>query len=189
MEIQGTWIRGSVTKLWVRDADEELRAGRAAKPRSSPTAPEPLGLRLAGRAISNDQRRLDEPEARLAVAAVGERSAAVTVIRSPGLKGRAGEKALPWPAGWALRWPACSPLRDPTAVTKAIWPGEAAGKMTSVAGLASGAPGKGSTSRPWEVDFAWLDDAARRAELASATAVGPAPAAATSAGIKTTLDM
>ena len=74
-------------------------------------------------------------------------------------------------------------------MTDAIWPGEAAGKMISVAGLASGAPGKGSTSRPWDVDVAWLDDAELRAELASATAVGPAPADATSAGNKTTLDM
>jgi hypothetical protein len=62
-----------------------------------------MGLRVAGRAISNDQRSVDEPGAPLAMAAAGERSAADTVIRSPGLKGRAGEKALPRPAGWALR--------------------------------------------------------------------------------------
>ena len=137
-----------MTKLCVRRAEEERPLRGAA--RSLPTAPACVGSRLASRAIANDQRRLLEPAAPLAVAAADEHSAAVTVTRSPAVNGRAGWKALPWPAGWVLMWPGCSPLREPTALTEAIWPGEAAGKMTSVAGAAPGVPGNGSTSRLWE---------------------------------------
>jgi hypothetical protein len=69
------------------------------------------------RATANEKLICRPPGTPDAVPALAERKVAVTETRSPGENGRLGEKAVPRPAGWALRRPGCRPLRDPTAVT------------------------------------------------------------------------
>src|SRR5207249_2591879 len=88
------------------------------------------------------------PGAPEAAPAAADRNVAVTETRSPAEKGWRGENAVPLPAGWALKRPACWPLREPTTLTAPISPGETAGKSMSVPGEASGVPGKGNTSSP-----------------------------------------
>src|SRR5581483_7539274 len=100
----------------------------------------------AGRATVNENASRREPAAPEAAPAVTERKFAVTETCSPATNGCLGENAAPWPAGCALNRPACTPLRDPTTFTEAIWPGETAGKSISVPDGASGVPGNGSTS-------------------------------------------
>src|SRR5437764_12539846 len=105
---------------------------------------------LAGRATENENASRRAPGAPDAAPAATERKFAVTETRSPAANGRLGENAVPRPAGWALNRPACTPVRDPTTFTDAIWPGETAGKSTLVPGAASGVPGNGNTSSPRE---------------------------------------
>ena len=102
---------------------------------------------LAGRATENEKLICFAPGAPEAVPAAGERNAAVTETRSPGENGRSGVNAVPWPAGWALRRPACRPLREPTTETLLTCARVTAGKSIFVPGAAAGVPGKGSTSR------------------------------------------
>src|SRR2546421_10021133 len=102
---------GSVTKVCVSGLDLLAAGGSALAPRSS------LPAVIAGRAMENEKLICFAPGAPDAVPAVADRKVAVTETRSPAENGRLGEKAVPWPAGWALRCPACRPLRDPTAVT------------------------------------------------------------------------
>jgi hypothetical protein len=58
---------------------------------------------LPGRATQNEKLIRFVPGAPDAAPAVSDRNVAVTETRSPGEKGRLGENAVPWPAGWALR--------------------------------------------------------------------------------------
>ena len=114
----------------------------------APVAGSWLPAVLPARATENEKLICFTLGAPKPAAAVDELNVAVTETRSPGEKGRSGENAVPLPPGWALKLPACRPLREPTAVMLATCAGDAAGKSMFVPAAASGAPGKGSTSRP-----------------------------------------
>jgi hypothetical protein len=107
----------------------------------------------AGRATENENRRRRAPRAPDSVPAAAERNLAVTDTCSPAANGRAGEKAVPCPAGCALNLPAWTPLREPTTLTAASSPGATAGNTTFVPGAASGVPGNGNTSSPCETEL------------------------------------